>query len=345
MQATVANHAMRALVNFIVHQGQIQQERGYGIERQQVLAEIGCTDAELNNNEQFFAVQQYEKLLAYGSQVLSLPNIGFVHGQAVELSLWGLLGHIVAASPTLWDALSYQKRYQCLLGNAGMAYHEIDGEQVTMRWLSEPNVSANNIEHVITAWIAFAFNYTHTNDKPVSVHFTHSPLVDTQEYEEFFGCKVEFNAEFNGVKVQLASFSTPLTAFNEEVLSVLCCHAEQKLAAKRAAGSLDVIRQYIIDTLPEHVPDLPEVAEHMGLSVRQLQRKFQQQQTNLTEFITHIRRNLAIAYLQQSDHKLLHISQLLGYSEQSAFQRAFKRWYGLTPQEFRIQPVILVPVD
>lgn len=315
MISSLPNYTVRALVNFLVRSG---------LKREQLLAHINTTDQALNSNEQSYPADDYEKLLSFGSQALNTANLGFAHGKAFELSFWGILGHIVAASPTLWDALAYQKRYQCLLGNTGQAYHQVDGDVVTMRWLSEPGSSENSIEQVITSWVAFAFSYTQTQDRPISVHFTHPPLADTEQYVEFFGCPVYFNADFNGMKISNSSLQLPVTAFNEEVLNVLCCHAEQKLALKRSSASLDVIRLYIIEVLPEHVPELPEIAEHLGMSSRQLQRNFQKHGTNLTALLEQIRMNLSVSYLTQTEHKLVYISSMLGYSEQSAFQRAFK---------------------
>lgn len=332
MQYSLPHYTVRALVNFLVAQG---------LERTTVIQVISTCEQALNSTEQRYSESEYESLLTYGAQHLAIPNIGFVHGKAFELSFWGILGHIVAAAPTLADALAYQKRYQCLLGNTGQAYHQTEDDTVTMRWLSTPNASANSIEQVITAWVAFAFSYTQHDDKPLGVYFTHNVLTDVSEYESFFGCPVIFNANFNGVKIKASSLALPLNAFNEEVLNVLCSHAENKLRAKRLSASLDMISEYIISILPERVPSLAEIAEHLGISERQLQRQLQKEETNLSALIENIRKHLAISYLSQTDHKLLYISSMLGYSEQSAFQRAFKRWSGITPHEFRANPITL----
>ncbi|NMP30180.1 AraC family transcriptional regulator [Thalassotalea sp. M1531] len=329
MICSLPHYSVRALVNYLVN---------CGLDRKLLLTHIATDEQALSNAQQSYPQSDYEALLSYGANQLNIPNIGFMHGKAFELSFWGILGHIVAAAPTLWDALGYQKRYQCLLGNSGQAYHEIEDEVVTIRWLSDAQCSANSIEQVITAWVAFAFSYTLSNDKPISVHFTHSAVSGLEQYQEFFGCEVLFNTEFNGIKVKQSSLTLPLTAFNEEVLTVLCNYAEQKLSQKKSTGSLDIIRQYIIETLPEGIAELNEVAQFLGISSRQLQRKFQQQNTSLTAFLEHIRQDLAVSYLTQTNHKLLYISSVLGYSEQSAFQRAFKRWFNCTPQEYRLNP-------
>ncbi len=335
LAATLPSYTLRSLLNFLECKG---------LARTKLLNLLNCDDAALYDADSPFPARDYETLLSYGADALSIPNIGFEHGKAFEVSVWGILGYIVLAAPTLQEALSYQKRYQCLLGNSGLAYHDSEfnqntGEQVvTMRWLSECCSSANSVEQVITAWLAFAFQYTQSPQSPLSVHFTHEALVDTAQYEAFFRCPVHFNAEFNGVRIRASSLSLPLQTSNAEVLNVLLCHAEQKLSVKRAAASLDIIRQYIIEVLPQHVPDLAEIAHHLGMSTRQLQRQFQKHNTNLTAFLEEIRLSLAVSYLTQTDHKLLYIAQVLGYSEQSAFQRAFKRHFGVTPGDYRLNP-------
>jgi AraC-like DNA-binding protein len=335
------SYSIKSLINFL---------RSQGLPRATLLQLIETDETELNDSKFSYPFLAYEQLISFASEALNVPNIGFEHGKAFELSCWGILGHIVVASKNLWDALTYQKKYQCLLGNTGQATYEIDdGAEiqtepcVVMRWLSDQHCSPNAIEHVITAWTEFAFEAVQTNDTPISVHFTHPCLTQDSDYTEFFGCDVFFNANFNGIKIKQTSLESTLIGYNQEVLNVLCCHAENLLAEKRFSGSLDIVVQYIIETLPNHVPNLAEIAEHLGISSQQLQRKLKNEQTNLTLLLEEIRSQSAISYLTQTDHKLLYISTVLGYSEQSAFQRAFKRWHGMTPQNFRLNPKINKP--
>lgn len=325
----IPSYSIKSLVNFL---------RSEGLQRQSLLELIATNEAELNDSQFQYSFLAYEKLIAYACEQLNIANIGFAHGKAFELSCWGLLGHIVVASKNLWDALNYQNKYQCLLGNSGQAYYEVEEDRVVMRWLSDQDCSANAIEHVITAWTAFAFAAVQNDDKPLSVHFTHACLTKVSDYTDFFGCKVFFNANFNGIMIKQSSLESRLIGYNEEVLNVLCCHAENLLAEKRFSGSLDIVVQYIVETLPDHVPDLSEIANHLGIGGQQLQRKLKNEKTNLTSLLEEVRNKTAIAYLTQTDHKILYISTVLGYSEQSAFQRAFKRWHGVTPQNFRLNP-------
>lgn len=325
-------YAMRGLVNFLCQQG---------FPMAKSLAVLKCDIEDLGQQNSQFQRKDYYRLYKEAESHLGIKNLGFLHGRELFLGEWGILGHIVMASENISQAMENQRRYQGLISALGHAYHEQSEDETRLRWLSEPNTPNQIIEQVITAWVSFAFKHTLSKQRPKSVHFVHSPCVEPLEYEEFFGCDVYFNSQFNGVVVRTESLTLPLINHNKEVLSILCNHAEVQLSEKKAMASLHIIQQYITDQLPNKVPSLMEVAEHLGISVRQLQRKFQKEETNLTELIELIRKNLAIAYLTQTDHKIAYIASILGYSEQSAFQRAFKRWTGNTPQEFRLSPIPL----
>lgn len=329
MIPTLPAYSIRALVDFLSLSG---------VPRAYLLQTLNTDETSLNQSDGVYTTRQYEMLMSLGQQELNCSNVGFQHGKHFDIGFWGILGYIVAAAPTLKEALGYQQRYQCLLGNSGLAYFESERDTITMRWLSEYGASANTVEQVITAWVAFAFTHTKSSACPSGVYFTHSLNGELSEYQAFFRCPVYFNADFNGIRVDAQHFDLAICTSHQEVLNVLCHHAEQTLAEKRRSTPLDIIRQFIIESLPEKVPDLSQIAEYLQLSERQLQRLFQRYQTNCSAFCDKVRLDLAVSYLSQTEHKLLYISQALGYSEQSAFQRAFKRRYGVTPRDFRLSP-------
>ena len=332
MDYQVPQYCVKSLAHFLMQ---------LGLDKQQILTTLNTDEVSFSDPKTHYDLSKYDDILAEASRTLEIKNIGFHFGQAFELGIWGILGHIVVAAPNLEQALYYQKRYQCLIGNVGQAEHEINDSVLTMRYISHPAASTNNLEHVITAWLTFAFSYTRSTDAPISVHFTHQCLTNIDEYEEFFRCPVVFGDDFNGIKINIKSLSHPIISSNSDVLNVLISHAEQQLANKRQTASMDIIREYIIEQLPSQLPSLEDVANHLEISVRQLQRQFQKDQINLTLLVESIRQQLAISYLTQTNHKLIYISSILGYSEQSAFQRAFKRWFGVTPQAYRLQPTAI----
>ena len=87
-------------------------------------------------------------------------------------------------------------------GKLQVYYHENDGDIVTMRWLAECCNSANSVEQVITAWLAFAFQYTQSEQQPLSVHFTMLHWLNLNS-TRLFRCPVYFESEFNEVKIKV----------------------------------------------------------------------------------------------------------------------------------------------
>ena len=90
-----------------------------------------------------------------------------------------------------------------------------------------------------------------------------------------------------------------------------------------------------MQTLHEGEPTLPVVASYLALSSRTLQRRLQERGLVFQDILENTRRELAIRYLQDKTLSLTDIALLLGYSEQSAFNRAFKRWYNEPPKSYR----------
>jgi len=118
--------------------------------------------------------------------------------------------------------------------------------------------------------------------------------------------------------------------------SVLDRHAENLLSRFPPRNSIvDQSRSIIGHELRGGDPSLERVAAQLGLSARTLQRKLHEQHTSHNELVDHLRHELAVRYLQEREMAIGEVAYLLGFSEPSSFHRAFKRWTGATPREFR----------
>ncbi len=95
------------------------------------------------------------------------------------------------------------------------------------------------------------------------------------------------------------------------------------------------VRSHIIDHLPNGAPRQENIAESLNMSLRKLQRKLQDEDTNYKELLEDTRRSLAQTYIKQNNRSIGEITYLLGFSEPSNFTRAFKRWTGRTPANYR----------
>jgi AraC-like DNA-binding protein len=325
----IAVQVVRSLINFCERKG---------LQRDALLQVVSLTEAQLNDARMLIDIQRYENLYAYCSKQLSDSCLGFHFGQKFEADRWGVLGYIALTSQNLIAAMDAQYRFQSLSGNMGGPIQSVDEKYAVLQWVPAYNCSHHMCEQIITGLVSLARTVVNRDDfSPSSVDFTHPPMADKSLYEDYFQCEVTFNSSFNGIHVESHMLQVPLRRSDPETHKMLVAHAESLLTQQSFSSPLEVIKDYVIKTLPNHVPEIDEVAQHLGLSVRSTQRKLQEYGTSFSQVLDAIRKELAITYLQQTQNSVLYISERLGFSEQSAFQRAFKRWTGSTPRQYRLK--------
>ncbi|MGB3668296.1 MAG: AraC family transcriptional regulator [Bermanella sp.] len=328
----IAVQLVRSLINY--------GER-YGVHRTHMLKEASLTEDQLNDSRLLIDVHRYESLLLFISQYLKDPSLGFHHGQQFEAGRWGVLGLIASTSQSFQAAMEAQYRFQSLSGNMGAPLQSSEDGITTLQWVPAYNCSYHLAEQVVTGLVSLARELTNQVDyAPNCVSFTHKPHGDAALYEAYFQCPVTFNASYNGLEVDDKLLQVPLRKSDTETHKVLLAHAQAMLEEQTFTSPLEVIKDYVVKTLPSHVPDIEEVSQYLNLSVRSTQRKLHEYGTSYSQVLDAIRKELALTYLRQTHNSVLYVSERLGFSEQSAFQRAFKRWTGSTPKRYRDATVV-----
>ncbi|MGR6874095.1 AraC family transcriptional regulator ligand-binding domain-containing protein [Pseudomonas sp. HK3] len=308
----------------------------HGLARHNMRKVCSLSEDQLNDSRLLIDVQRYEALLAYLSKHLDNPMLGFDHGQQVEAGRWGVLGFIASTAQNFQAAIEAQYRFQSLSGNMGAPLQFCQGGVTTLQWVPAYNCSYHFAEQIVTGLVSLARDVTNNlNYAPNAVYFTHKAHANVSNYERYFQCSVLFDAEFNGLEVHNELLEVPLRKSDTETHNVLVKHAQSLLEEQTFTSPLEVIKDYVVKTLPSHVPDIEEVSSYLNLSVRSSQRKLQEYGTSYSQVLDAIRKELALTYLRQTQNSVLYISERLGFSEQSAFQRAFKRWTGTTPKRYR----------
>lgn len=156
-----------------------------------------------------------------------------------------------------------------------------------------------------------------------------------ERYERFFGCPVRYDTPHSMVAMTRPSWETPLERSEPGLRDILQQHADTLMAAVRHDDGLASIRTEIQRQLPNGAPKLGAVAKALAMSARTLQRRLQEAGTSFQALVDEERASAARAYLSDARLGLDEIAFLLGYSEASAFSRAFKRWTGRTPRGYR----------
>ena len=172
---------------------------------------------------------------------------------------------------------------------------------------------------------------------PIAVSFAHAPPATPALFEEYFGCPVVFNAASDGLEINNNFCSAPNRLGDAKTSEFFDTHLEKELAAlSEDAGLVRRVRIQVSSSLSEGVPMISDIAGRLGMSGRSLQRRLSEQGYAFQTIVDDARRELAERLLGNTEYSLAEIAFLTGYSEQSTFTKAFKRWSGQTPRSYRL---------
>ena len=174
--------------------------------------------------------------------------------------------------------------------------------------------------------------------KPTAVYFRHRAPKAVAAHEKYFGCPVHFEAGKDALLVSNEMMRTPNKLGDVSISSFLDSHLDTELSKLADDNTLDrQVRNHITQALSDGVPVISDVAKLLGMSGRTLQRRLSELGYTYQTLVDESRRQLADRLLRETNCSLAEVAFLTGFSEQSAFTRAFKRWKGQTPRSFRIQ--------
>lgn len=177
---------------------------------------------------------------------------------------------------------------------------------------------------------------------PLEVWFTHRPPRDISPYLALFGCAVRFSAECNGMICHGPSLSAALPTSDPALLQMREFQAQKLLQQLPCLDDFVArVREQIEAELPNGNTTASSVADKLEISGRTLHRRLRSHGTTYQEQLDQVRYRLATRYLASRRYPLGQVASLVGFAQQSAFQRAFKTWAGQTPAEFqqrRVKP-------
>ncbi|NJL48717.1 MAG: AraC family transcriptional regulator [Leptolyngbyaceae cyanobacterium SM2_5_2] len=313
-----------------------------GCPTDRLLEQISLSSDVLNQPENLVSLYQGSALLENAANLEGLEALGFLVGRQTSLYKLGTLGSILDNSLTLFDLLISLEQV------VGMAN---SGEHASLRWdndlvwwkfhcdqpTQESNLQAQrydlglylNILHQVLgpAW------------RPTELRLEGPPCRSLLTMDDFVGATIHFLCPYNAIKIPRAALSLPYNPLATDADLNLHPDYEGFWHSAPARAFFDSLQQLIQSLLPYGCPGIGLVAAASGLSVRSLQRHLAEAGLTYSKLIDQVRFNRAVALLQQSDVKLLEIAMELGYTDPANFARAFKRWTGSSPREYRLSQV------
>jgi AraC-like DNA-binding protein len=249
-----------------------------------------------------------------------------------------VIDYLADASATVGEAFERVARFFRLIAARVALPVEVgkDGARITL--VMEDGGAAPPVyaEYTFAAVIGRIRANTKKALRVERVEFAHVPLGEVSRYEAFFGCPVHFESSPNRFSICREEWEAPTDHGDEALAALLEEHAEI-LARRLPEASDDIVaevRQVILEALPES-PGTEEVAGELHMSTRTLQRKLARAGESFSGVSEAVRAELAKEYLTDRAVGISEVAFLLGFSEQSSFHRAFRRWTGLAPGKWR----------
>jgi AraC-like DNA-binding protein len=282
---------------------------------------------------------QIVALYEQGALLTGDQAFGLHVGEHVDPKAFDVLGYSVINSPTFGDALDRVVRYNSIWTNGSCFSVESANQhtRIVYTYLDDSiRHRRQDVEMTFAALAVLGRRATNVDWSPKEIRFEHGRPNDTTEHERVFQCPILFGTTTNELLFDSKYLELPIVKADAGLCALLDRHASELLVRYPREDSLvERARTLLKNELIGGDASLEAVAGRLGMSARTLQRKLSALGTSHQELLDEMRKDLALRYLREPEMAVCEVAYLLGFSESSAFHRAFKRWTGTTPNDFR----------
>lgn len=320
--------------------GLIDHAASRGADRRYLLATAGLPSGEDIDPNRRVPLELYARVTREAKRLCNNPALAIEHAAAHGFDNLSIVGLIAYASATIRDAIEQLNRFGRLVTDISVVgperfsiSYESDGIWLIDNRLDEPPFP----ECTETTFIWLISAARMPGDAPCCslAEVTHKDTGTRAAFERALGAPIRFGASRNALRVSKAWLDYRINEYPCYAFSVFCAHAESLLAELDASRSVaGQVERLILPMLHTGKVTAEEVASQLNMSGQGLYRALRAEGTTFEELLAELRHRFAKGYLVERRASLKEIAYLLGYSDVSAFSRAFKRREGISPGAF-----------
>ena len=274
--------------------------------------------------------------MAHQTDVTALP---ITTGASMRCDEYGALGLAWKAAPNLLGSFSRVERY-ARLWTSVVEYELRRIERGTLFILHRAGPRRLGMrlsnEATLASAVSIARQVSPVPVIPIEVSFKHAAPTSRDAHEAYFGCPMRFDSADDALLLSDETLMQPNILGDEGITQFIVSHLDAEMAQiNEDANLVRRTKDSIARALSEGLPKMADVAKGLGLSVRSFHRRLAEHGASFQNLTEETRRELALGMLRDERYSLSEIAFLTGFSEQSAFTRAFKRWMGQTPANYR----------
>lgn len=311
--------------------------RSLGTNPEEVLAEVGYDLKLFDDPERRIPVAARNHLVAHCAARTGCPHFGLLAGQQNGLHSFGLLGLLVKYSPDVGTALRSLARHFHLHVSGATLGLVVEGESTLMTWeVHQP--AAEAVDHIGDAAVATMYNILRAlcgpDWRPTEAWFAQRKPVDVGPFRRFFRVPLRFDAEQFALVFATRYLKRRLPVIDDELRRLLQVQIDT-LEARHGDDFPEQVRSVLRTALVTGHARADQVAALFGMHSRTLNRRLNDFGIAFQQLVDESRFEFARQMLEGSAMAIGQIAELLGYAAPGPFTRAFRRWSGSTPAEWR----------
>ena len=286
-------------------------------------------------------IDKVDAILRVAIPLIGDPAFGLHAARCWHPSELGVLGYAWLSSSTLRTGLERAVRYSRLVGERGMTEIEDTRQGLKVRFgANRGNPAVVPVAAVVVdIAMAILLDLCRMNAgatlRPVAAGLRRRRPEPGDAYERFFGCPVQFGVEENTFVLSAKDADRPLPSANRQLAGVFDQLLTEELARLDKSDVVSRCRAAVLEDLSSGEGTAEDTAKQLHMSSRTLQRKLADANTTYHQLVDDTRKDLALRYIEDPRRSVTDITFSLGFSQPSAFTRAFKRWTGLNPSDYR----------
>ncbi len=283
------------------------------------------------------SIECVDRLWSEAAAVIDDPTFGVKMIQYWHPSMIGALGYAWLVSSSLRRALGRIDRYIHTISESMETKLEDTPAGLKLSVIITDEITVQPQQHtLIVAVLMHMCRYNFGDELlPTEVNIARPRPDDASDIIDFFRCDVNFDTDIDSITIARADADAELSSANKQIALMHDELLMRYLVEIKKGDIVQQVQSIILDNLPDGQVTDKLVASELNLSERSMQRRLKEHKTTFRFLLDNVREMVAKQYIENPLNRMSDIAFLLGFSEQSAFSRAFKKWTGKSPVEYR----------
>ena len=297
-----------------------------------LLGAAGVSRSQVDDPDGLVPCTSVSALICEAIRIRPLSNLGARVAAETPLGAFQLLDYLIVTCGTVAEGVQQLARFLKITSPCSLEIKD-DEEPIRLVYLGVQDPFTAEFEVALAS--LHLKRETENQFRPSYCSFTHAPD-DMIAMEKLLDSPVRSRASWIGLAVSRKAWQLPLRRHDPGLHELLKRDIERVAAEQPPEGDIVTqLRHILPKRIAQGTHDVEAVAKSLATSVRSLQRRLSAAGTSYQDIVDSTRRKTAGQYLKERKLSIGEVAYLLGYSEPAAFHRAFRRWYGTTPQEYR----------